>query len=85
MQSVASLDPTLATGCVCMQVAPVWCDLGCCFRAHPDLLDSLDLLHLNNVYIRKIVSVKQYGCLGLVGKDIELDAVGHQTDPYLTT
>ena len=32
MPSVASLNPALTAGSVCMLVAPVWCDLGCCFR-----------------------------------------------------
>ena len=26
------LEPNLTTGCVCMLVAPLWCDLGCCYR-----------------------------------------------------
>ena len=30
MQSVASSNPTLTAGGVCMLVAPLWCDLGCC-------------------------------------------------------
>ena len=29
---VASSNPTLTTGCVCMLVAPLWCDLGCFSR-----------------------------------------------------
>ena len=32
MPSVASLNPALTAGSVCMLVAPMWCDLGCCFR-----------------------------------------------------
>ena len=26
------VEPYLTAGCVCMLVAPLWCDLGCCYR-----------------------------------------------------
>ena len=32
MLSVASSNLTLTAGCVCMLVAPLWCDLVCCCR-----------------------------------------------------
>ena len=32
LPSVASLNPALTAGCVCMLVAPLRCDLGCCSR-----------------------------------------------------
>ena len=30
MLSVASLNPTLTSRCICMLVVPSWCDQGCC-------------------------------------------------------
>ena len=40
IESVASWNPTLTVGCVCMLVVPLWCDLGCCSRTVVQLYKS---------------------------------------------
>ena len=73
MPSVASSNPTLTAGCVCMLLTPLWCDMGCCSR-------TVVVLKLRQTSALK-ANVRNSGIA--VASKLCCIAPGHRNDPKL--